>query len=436
LRGGATDIGLAAAAALAQEFAPIETFRREVLHMLFHRRLVLSSMLAAGLAAGISFAPATAQAQDVIKIGTPLALSGGLAEEGKKQKIAYDMWLRRVNAAGGINVGGKKMKVKLIAYDYQTEGKRAGQLTEKLITDDKVHFLAAPFGSGHTKITAGVAARYGVPIVAPTASSLSVYNQGFKVLFGTLAPNTGMTEAMMKFFKQKNPGMKNIAVLGRDDVFPRAMAKTLSKGAKARGFNVVYDQLYAVGTLDHSAALTKIKGLKPDWIYLTGYTQDLILLRKQMNDLGVKAKIVTMVTGPAYKEFVDGLGKLADGVTSSSWWHHATNYKTNDVFGSTKAFYDQFVKEQKHDPDYVHASSAAAMIVLQKAIEKAGTLDRAKVRDALASLDITTFYGPIKFSPNGMNQVRDLPIIQVQKGKVGVLFPNDIKNADFQNMPD
>ena len=397
-------------------------------------RVTFLSMVAGSVLALTNFISNSALAEDVIKIGTPLALTGGLADEGKKQQIAYDMWLRRVNAAGGISVGGKKMKVKLFAYDYQTDGKRAGQLTEKLITSDKVHFLAAPFGSGHTKITAGVAERHGVPIVASTASSLSVYNQGFKNIFGTLAPNTGMTEAMMKFFKKKLPGTQRVAVLGRDDVFPRAMAKSLSKGARNRGFDVVYDELYAVGTLDHASSLSKIKSQKPDWIYLTGYTQDLILLRKQMNDLGVTAPIVTMVTGPAYKEFVDGLGKLADGVTSSSWWHHATDYKSDDVFGSTKAFYTQFVKEQGHDPDYVHASAAAAMIVLQKGIEKAGTLNRAKVRDAIAGLDIVTFFGPIKFSPNGMNQVRDLPIIQVQKGKVSVLHPADIKNAELQKM--
>jgi branched-chain amino acid transport system substrate-binding protein len=398
------------------------------------RRVAFLSTLTAGvlLAAGFSATPASAQ--EVIKIGTPLALTGGLADEGKKQQIAYDMWLKRVNAAGGINVGGKMMKVELIAYDYQTNGKRAGQLTEKLITSDKVNFLAAPFGSGHTKITAGIAERYGIPIVASTASSLSVYNQGFKYLFGTLAPNTGMTEAMMTFFKDKLPGTKRIAVLGRDDVFPRAMAKTLSKGAKARGFDVVYDELYAVGTMDHSSSLSKIKSVKADWIYVTGYTQDLILLRKQMKDLGVTAPIVTMVTGPAYKEFVDSLGKLAEGVTSSSWWHHATNYKSDDVFGSTKAFYEQFVKEQGHDPDYVHASAAAAMIVLQKGIEKAGSIDPGKVRDALSKLDIVTFFGPIKFSPNGMNQERDLPIIQVQNGGVAVLHPSDIKNADLNKM--
>ena len=146
----------------------------------FSRRAAVAVLSAS--AAAFVFGSTVVAAQGVIKIGTPLALTGGLADEGKKQKIAYDMWLKRVNDAGGINVGGKKMKVELVEYDYQTNGKRAQQVAEKLITSDKVDFLAAPFGSGHTKIVAAVAERYGVPLMASVSSSLSVYNQGFKNL--------------------------------------------------------------------------------------------------------------------------------------------------------------------------------------------------------------------------------------------------------------
>jgi branched-chain amino acid transport system substrate-binding protein len=397
------------------------------------RRVALA--VASAGAAALVFGATAVSAQGVIKIGTPLALTGPLADEGKKQKVAYDMWLKRVNAAGGIKVGNKRMKVQLIEYDYQTNGKRAQQVAEKLITSDKVNFLSAPFGSGHTKIVAAVAERYGVPLMASVSSSLSVYNQGFKNLFGTLAPNTGLTDAMFKHFKKSMPGATKVAVLGRDDVFPRSMAKALVKDAGKFGYKVVYDQLYSVGTLDHSSSLSRIKSLKPDWIYVTGYTADLVLARKQMADLGVHAPIVTMIAGPAYKEFVDGLGKLAEGVTSASWWHHAAQYKTDDVFGSTQNFYQAFKKREGHDPDYVHASSAAALIALQKAIENAGSIDRAKVRKALTELDIVTFYGPIKFGSNGMNQVRKLPIIQVQSGKLVVLAPSNIEQAKMVSVP-
>jgi len=264
-------------------------------------------------------------------------------------------------------------------------------------------------------------------VMASVASSESVFNQGYKYMFGTLAPNGGIVQNMVSLFPKLIPGVKKIAILGREDVFPRSMAAEMKSAAQAGGLEVVYSDFYPVGTLDHAAALSKIKAAAPQWVYVTGYTQDLLLARKQMADIGLTAPIITMVTGPSYREFVDGLGPLANGVTSASWWHHSLTYKSDDVFGSTDAFYKEFVAREKKDPDYVHASAAAALVALQKAIEKAGSIDKAKVRDALAGLDIMTFYGPIKFGANGMNQGRDLPIIQVQGGKVIPLFPASIK---------
>jgi branched-chain amino acid transport system substrate-binding protein len=387
-------------------------------------------VLAASLAAiGLS-APA-AIAADVVKIGAPLALTGPLADEAKKQDVIWKMWLAKANAAGGINIGGKKMKVELVIYDYQSDGQRAGQLAEKLITDDKVDFLLAPFGSGHTKIVATIAERYETPVLACVSSSESVFDQTLKHLFGTLSPNAGMFGPMITYFRGQLPSLKKLAVLGRDDIFPKSMAQGISAASKSAGLDVVYEQLYAVGTMDHSAALSAIKAANPDWIYVTGYTQDLILIRKQMADLGVKAPIITMVAGPAYREYVDALGNLANGVTSSSWWHHATNYTGIGVWPTTEDFYKEFVAAQKEDPDYIHASCGAAMDVLAAAIEKAGTLDKKKVRDEIAKTDVMTFYGPIKFSANGMNQARDLPIIQVQDKHVKVLAPADVKNGDL-----
>ncbi|MEL6318945.1 MAG: ABC transporter substrate-binding protein, partial [Pseudomonadota bacterium] len=126
------------------------------------------------LSAAALAGPASAEA--VLKIGAPLALTGGLADEGKKQEAVWKLWLDKVNADGGLDVGGEKMKVEFVQYDYQTDGKRAGQLAEKLITDDEVDVLMAPFGSGHTKIVAAVAERYQTPLIACVASSVSVYD--------------------------------------------------------------------------------------------------------------------------------------------------------------------------------------------------------------------------------------------------------------------
>jgi branched-chain amino acid transport system substrate-binding protein len=392
----------------------------------FHH--TLARLLFATVALGL---PSARAQEKPVRIGTPLALTGALAEEGKKQAVAYQLWLERINAAGGIDVGGKKRKVELVNYDYQTDGNRAQQLAEKLINDDKVDFMTAPFGSGHSKIVAVVAERYNVPIVA-VASSEPVHNQGLTNLFGTLAPSKGLINSMIAQFKATMPNMKSVAIVGRDDVFPKLMASALAEQAPKDGINVVYQALYPVGTLDHAAVITSIKPQKPDWIFVSGYTQDLVLFRKQMADLGVSAPIVTMITGPAYREFVENLGPLAENVSSATWWHHSTAYTGDDVFGTTKAFYDAVVAKTGQEPDYVHASSAVALIVLQKAIEKAGSTDRDKVRDALRGMNASTFYGQIRFREDGMNAARDLPIIQVQGGKPVVLYPAEVRQADMR----
>ena len=138
-----------------------------------------------------------------------------------------------------------------------------------------------------------------------------------------------------------------------------------------------------------------------------------------------------MVAGPAYKEYVAALGKGAENVTSAAWWHPAVRYTSKDVFGSTENFNKMFKAKYGTDPDYGEASSAVSGVVLQLAIEAAGTLDRKKVRDALARMNTVTFFGPIKFGPTGQVVSLDPPVFQVQKGKQVVILPPAIKQGDL-----
>ncbi|HEV8584034.1 MAG TPA: amino acid ABC transporter substrate-binding protein [Methylomirabilota bacterium] len=389
-------------------------------------RLLLVVVLVAGLAG-----PAAA-ADKTLKIGAPLPLTGPLSPEGLKQKNGYDLWAEKVNAAGGIKVGADRYKIEIVYNDYQSNTPRAVQLAEKLITDDKVSFVFAPFGSGATKAASSVAEKYGIPTIAPTASSEAVYDQGYKFLFGTLTPNSTLTELLSDVVKARGGGVKKVAILARNDLFPLALAQELEKSAKKRGLEVAFFEKYAIGTLDHASALTQIRAAQPEWIFTTGYINDLILIRKQMADLGIAAPVVTMIAGPAYKEFAEATGKLAENVTSMAWWHPALRYKGADVFGSTEAYARAFEAKYKAAPDYVEASSSACGVVLQLAIEKAGSVDPKAVRDALAALDVTTFYGPVKFGPTGQIVSLKPPVFQLRDGKPVIVYPDDIKQGDIR----
>ena len=134
-------------------------------------------------------ASSLAFAQDVVRVGAPLPLTGPLSPEGVKQKQGYDLWAETANAKGGIKAGGKTYKVEIVYADYASNTPRAVQTAERMITDDKVSLLFSPFGSGATKAASGASEKYGIPTVAATASSAQVYDQGYKYLFGTSTPN-------------------------------------------------------------------------------------------------------------------------------------------------------------------------------------------------------------------------------------------------------
>ncbi len=371
-------------------------------------------------------------ADKTIRIGAPLPLTGPLAPEGKKIQQGYNLWAEEVNKKGGINVGGEPYKVEIIYHDYQSKTPRAVQLAEKLITEDKVNFLFSPFGSGATKAASGVSEKYGIPTIASTASSVAVYDQGYKYLFGTFTPNQTLTDPMSKIVKENVPNAKKVAILARNDLFPMAIANVMKKSAEEQGLKVVYFGKYAIGSMDHASALTQIRAANPDFFFATGYVNDLILIRKQMADLGVKPPAVGMVAGPAYKEFVEACGPLSENVLSASWWHPAVRYKGTSVFGPTQKYNQIFEKKYGHVPDYGHASASVAGVMLQLAIEKAGSIDPKKVRDSLASLDAMTFYGPVRFGANGQINSLKPPVFQIQGGTQVVIYPPEIKESEFK----
>jgi branched-chain amino acid transport system substrate-binding protein len=401
---------------------------------MFHPRLALKAFSASLLlaAAGLGAAMSGASAQDVIRFGAPLPITGPLAPEAVKQQQGYDLWAEQANKAGGINVGGKKYKVEIVYSDYQSNTPRSVQTTEQMITQDKVNFMFGPFGSGAAKAASTIAEKYKVPMLAATASSSQVYDQNYKYLFGTFTPNDTLTTPLTQLVKAKAADVKKVAILARNDLFPLAIAQEMEKSAKANGLEVVYFEKYAINTLDHSATLSQIKSLNPQWVFVTGYTNDLLLIRKQMVDQQMKAGVVTMIAGPAYQEFIESAGQSAENISSASWWHPAEQYNGKDIFGSTANFVKLFKDKYKLEPDYAHASAAVCGALFQMAIEKAGSLDRDKVRDELAKMDVVTFWGPVKFGANGQINSLEPPVFQIQAGKPVVLFPDAIKQGEFK----
>ena len=391
------------------------------------RRTLLSATLATPMIAR------TARAQGaVLRIGAPLPLTGGLAPEGLKQKHGYEIWADTVNKQGGIKVGNGIAKVEMIYADYESNTARAVQATERMISQDKVSAVLGAYGSGAVKASSSVTERYKVPMLAPNASAKEVYDQGYKFLFGTEASNDALTVPLAKFMQAHLPSLKTMVILSRNDLFPLALGRNMEAAAKQAGIEVASFQSYAVGAMDHASALTEMAAAKPQWVFVTGYTNDLILVRRQMAELKFSAPIITMLTGPSYKEFSDALGPLAEGITAVSWWEASVPYHGIPPFPTAREYNDAYIARYGTAPDYGEASSTACCIALQAAAEKAGSLDPVALRDALASLDVMSFYGRLKFGPSGQIVVQALPLFQLQGGKRVILAPEDIRQGELK----
>lgn len=370
-------------------------------------------------------------AQEIIRVGAPLPLTGPLSPEGLKQKRGYDLWAETVNDKGGIEVGGTSYNVEIVYVDYESNTPRAVQTAERLISADKVNFLFAPFGSGAAKAASSVAERYQIPMIAATASSTSVYDQGYKYLFGTFTPNSTLTTPLARIVADSDQDVSSVAIYARNDLFPLSIANEMKASAEEKGFEVVSFTEYAIGTMDHGSALTLMLQSQPDWVFITGYINDLILMRRQMADLGIKPKVLTMIAGPAYKEFIDATGPLSQNVSSAAWWHPAVSYEGTDIFGSTANYVKSFEDKYGATPDYAEASASAAGAILHLAIQQAGSIEPAAVRDALAAMDTLTFYGHVRFGDNGQIESLEPPVFQIQDGMTKTIYPEAVKQADL-----
>jgi len=392
------------------------------------KRSIIASIMAVFMA--LTFTTATAQ--EKIRIGAPLPLTGPLSPEGLKQQRGYDLWAKKVNSGGGISVGGQSYDVEIVYVDYESNTPRAVQSAERLITEDNVNFLFSPFGSGATKAASSVSERYQIPTIAATASSEAVYDQGYRFLFGTFTPNSTLTTPLTNIVASGGQDIKTVAIYARNDLFPIAIAREMEKSAKLKNLEIISFDEYAIGTLDHASALTIMRQSEPDWVFATGYINDLILIRRQMSELGIAPKVLTMIAGPAYKEFIEATGKNAENISSAAWWHPAVSYNGEGVFGKTADYVAEFEKEYGSLPDYAEASASAAGVILQLAIQSAGSLEPNSVRDALENMNATTFYGNVRFGETGQITSLEPPVFQIQDGQAKVVHPKEIQQAKMK----
>jgi branched-chain amino acid transport system substrate-binding protein len=364
--------------------------------------------------------PLPAGAQTPIKIGASMSVTGTYAKPGSYQKEGYDICIDELNGKGGL-IG---RKVELVIYDDQSQPATAVKLYEKLITEDKVDAVMGPYSSAVSEAVANVTEKYKKVMVAPLAATTSIFKKGRKYIFMVITPAENYLDGLIDMAAKR--GLKTVAIINEDTLFPKASAAGTAEAAKKRGMQVVLQEAYPKGNTDFSALLVKIKAANPDVIAAGTYFDDAVAITRQMKELNVNPKMFGLTVGGDLPEFYDLLKQNAEYVYGSTQWDESLPYP------GQKEFLAAYTKKFKHEPSYHAAAGYAGCLIYGEAVKRAGTLDADKVREQLLKMEIKTAFGDYKVEPDGFQVAHKMVMLQWQDGKRVVVWPDDLASGKLR----
>jgi branched-chain amino acid transport system substrate-binding protein len=193
---------------------------------------------------------------------------------------------------------------------------------------------------------------------------------------------------------------------------------------KKFGMQAVIDDKMPPDLSDISATLTKVKALKPDVLVISGHNKGAVTAARQIKEMQISVPMIAMTHCEGAK-ITDQFGPAADGYLCPTQWAETLSY-SDKYFGSA-GDYDKLFKATYptyQNVPYQAAQASAAVLVWKEAFERANSFDPEKVRDAIAATDMETFYGAVKFAPEGNNIAKPMVLRQVQNGEYNVVAPS------------
>ncbi len=374
----------------------------------------LVCMIALLVTSGASFS------QEIITFGASVQETGALANTGRYYRDGYNFAVEKINESGGLKVGGKTYKLALKILDNQSDSNLSVRQYVQLLTQDKVNFLLGPFASDFALADSSVAEKYQVPMIQGGGASDQIFNRGYKFIFGTLPVASKYFESTIAMIGKLKPAPKSIALLYADDAFDVSVANGTRDLIQKAGLKLTDDLRYSSNTSDFSTLISQVKSSNPDVILVSGHETEALNFVRQAKSLDLNPKMYAFTVGVPTADFRKALGKDSNYAFGMTSWVPSPNNK-DQYFGNAADFAKAYAARFGYDPDYHTASAVADVEAFAKAIEAAGTLDPAKVRDAISQVSFPSLYGTVAFNATGQISLPQT-VIQVQNDQVKAVF--------------
>jgi len=374
-------------------------------------------------------APTTAPppAPEYIEFGASIPLTGKYGALGAMVKPGYEIAVADINAQGGVYVAeyGKKIPIRLTIYDDESDPTKAVSKLESLYAEQNVVVYLGGAGSDMHAAAAAVAEKNKVPYLGIAFALYSIHQQGYRYLFSPFPKSPAQARDVFEILNASIPEGERptkVAIFQETTDWGIELGNLWKENAPKYGYEVVVYETYTPRTEDMSAMILKAKDAGAETLLTVPAPPDGITMVKQMVELGWTPKFALMIRAPENVTWAETLGKNGDYFTIFPGWHHAENFP--GVAELNAKYQAQFGRPA----DLLTGPAYACVQIAAAAIEKAGTLDREAIRDAIAATNMTTVVGPVTFNTDGTGNVLN-PLIQWQNGKQELVWPPEHASA-------
>ena len=398
-----------------------------------HRRPLLRATWAALVFAAIPLAlqTAPAAAQEPIKIGYSMAMTGGLGPNGQSALLAHKIWEEDINAKGGL-LG---RPVKLIYYDDQTNPSTVPGIYSKLLDVDKVDLIIGGYGTNMLAPAMPLVIqrkKMFIGLLGLAVNSEFNYPNYFVIVPSGPEPKLSFTKGFFDVAIAQSPKPTTVAIIAADAEFARNAADGARENAATAGLKIVYDKTYPPANTDFAPIIRAIAATNPDIVVICSYPPDSVGMVRAVNEIGFKPKMIGGgMVGLQNTSIKAQLGPLLNGITNYDFWLPVPKMLFPGVEDLMKKYQARAATAGVDALGYYMAPQAyTQMQVLQQAVEATKSLDDNKLADYIRSTTFKTVLGDVKFGKGG--EWAESRVLQVQFQNVKGNDPMQFKDVTVQ----
>ncbi|HWF94114.1 MAG TPA: amino acid ABC transporter substrate-binding protein [Xanthobacteraceae bacterium] len=379
----------------------------------------------------VSLAPASAQSGAPVRIGYSMALTGGLAPNGKSALLAQKIWEEDVNAKGGL-LG---RPVKLVYYDDKSAPAEVPAIYTKLLDVDKVDLLIGAYATAQLAPAMPIVIarkKLLIGLLGLAVNDEFNYPNYFAMIPSGPIPKPAFTKGFFALAMAQNPKPQTVAIVAADQEFSRNASDGARDTAKTLGLKVVYDRTYPPSTNDFSPIVRAIQASSPDMVVVCSYPPDSVGIVRAVNEIGFKPKMIGgAMVGLQATAIKTQLGPLLNGWINYDFWLPVPKMHFAGVDDLMKTYQSRAQAEGVDPLGYYMAPWAYAQLqVLQQAIEATKSLDDAKLAEQIRTSTFKTVVGDVRFGAKG--EWAQSRVLQVQFQNVKGNDVNQFKDAATQ----